>query len=898
MKKFLALLMCTLMLCSLAPLSAFAAGAHSLTVTGEASIDGEATKTKADLGQGDSVVIRVPDSEDYEFDHWTANGITLSEAERVANPLTIDMPDGNVTVNPNVNYKLTVSGGTIGTGIETTGFYSAGTPVTINAEANSAEKQFREWDGPVTNPNISSTTVEMPGNALTVTAEYNHSLTVTNGQIKTGSAFNEVGTGIAIYANSPSAGTYFSGWSGLDGITAAGSGTFADPTTFNMPDSPVSATAVYSSFASFTQQPVDKTVVEGNTATLTAELSVTTTGVAAGWYSCDAEGNITSGQLAAGLSFTPAASSLLLSGSPYYFRCAASLPGGADALSDVATVTVVPALSAADVNFGTVTASTTAPNAIFFQVSNASAVEQTVTGVTLSGTDAAAFTLNKTSGAGITAGSTDSVNWSVRPTAAASNTPKTYNAKAVFTYAGGTAEADITMTVTAAPVITISGDPQSATILTGSSVNLTTTATASDGGTPTYTWYRCSNVGGTVAEQVGTNSSTYTFSSQTANTYYFKCVVSYSGAVSQTTDVATVTVSGTADVGISIPSISANVGYTAASVLKDITISNTGTTAVTINSVAVNGSNFTVTGGSNGMSLGVGNNTTAWKIQPNTGLSAGTYSATVTVTYNTTRTLSASVVFTVSAPVSVTPDSLSFPALYEGYTSPGSLNFTVTNNTGAAVVLDVVSNLGTNTRFNFAARCSAGSGRSSYAVSPKTGLRASTAPYTETLTFYNGSTVVKTVTVSVTVQSSANYAFTRGMGQYWYMGSSKLMTFECNGSYSKFLGITIDGKYVFTRDGDELYDGAGDLVGWCAEGSTIVTFSRYLQNSFGAGRYNLRFNYTDGYVDTYFRVYNRTGSPPTGDTSNMALWVGLLACSAVAAIVVVPKLIKRKGKTE
>ena len=80
---------------------------------------------------------------------------------------------------------------------------------------------------------------------------------------------------------------------------------------------------------------------------------------------------------------------------------------------------------------------------------------------------------------------------------------------------------------------------------------------------------------------------------------------------------------------------------------KPITIQSVGNTDATIERVSVSGDAFTIGGGGDTVEAGKAIDT--WTIQPKAGLSAGTHTATITVTYNNGLTATAEISFTVEA---------------------------------------------------------------------------------------------------------------------------------------------------------------------------------------------------------------------------------------------------------
>ena len=79
-----------------------------------------------------------------------------------------------------------------------------------------------------------------------------------------------------------------------------------------------------------------------------------------------------------------------------------------------------------------------------------------------------------------------------------------------------------------------------------------------------------------------------------------------------------------------------------------LTITNSGNSSATIQSVTVSGSAFTIAGGGDKTVAANGGTNWSYTVQPNAGLAAGTYTETVTVTYNGGATAAAQVSFQVT----------------------------------------------------------------------------------------------------------------------------------------------------------------------------------------------------------------------------------------------------------
>jgi hypothetical protein len=193
----------------------------------------------------------------YGFVNWTANS-TVTFADASAAETTLTMPSRNVTVTAHfgVANELSMtadpvaSGDAIDVGAE--GAYAAGATVRIRAEPATGYG-FVNWtaDGAVTfqDATAEETTFIMPDQAVTVTAHFGvtHSLTMAAGPTGGGNAVDVTGTGayaagvtVGIRAV-PNPGYSFGNWT-ADAPVAFGGVTDAE-TTFTMPAQAITITA-------------------------------------------------------------------------------------------------------------------------------------------------------------------------------------------------------------------------------------------------------------------------------------------------------------------------------------------------------------------------------------------------------------------------------------------------------------------------------------------------------------------------------------------------------------------------------------------------------------------------------------------------------------------------------
>ena len=130
---------------------------------------------------------------------------------------------------------------------------------------------------------------------------------------------------------------------------------------------------------------------------------------------------------------------------------------------------------------------------------------------------------------------------------------------------------------------------------------------------------------------------------------------------------------------------------------------------------------------------------------------------------------------------------------------------------------------------------------------------------------YTGSVRVKfTITEA---EKSPAYTVTAGADGKWYQKSGKTLSFTANGEFSKFVGVSVDGK----RLADSAYT--------AKSGSTVVTLKNSYLNTLKQGKHTLTVHFEDGKAETAFQVLAAKDgtNPATGDTIH--LWAGILFVS-------------------
>lgn len=168
--------------------------------------------------------------------------------------------------------------------------------------------------------------------------------------------------------------------------------------------------------------------------------------------------------------------------------------------------------------------------------------------------------------------------------------------------------------------------------------------------------------------------------------------------------------------------------------------------------------------------IAAGATDTSWTIQPAANLAAGTYGATVTVTYDGGKTVSSTVSFVVkeSAPAPVSElviGNVAFDPLQEGYSVPAAKNFTVSNTGNADVTVNSAALIGKNPdAFILGGTVTAikAGETATYSVQPAGNLTQGTYAATLVVTYDGGKTAQADVSFTVTQGAAAAPSLTVG----------------------------------------------------------------------------------------------------------------------------------------
>ena len=185
-------------------------------------LQGQSTKLKTAFA-GEEVTVTAADRENAEFTGWTAEGITLTDEQKVNPTVNFTMPDKNVTLTPNYKqyYTITSNDAAVIIKVDDTKAGKALPGQTIKAWApNKDGWEFENWEatgidlGKQVNKNW--ITFEMPESNVTLNPQYAklHAIEVVNGTADITSA--KEGTKVTVTANLRP-GYEFARWEILEG---------------------------------------------------------------------------------------------------------------------------------------------------------------------------------------------------------------------------------------------------------------------------------------------------------------------------------------------------------------------------------------------------------------------------------------------------------------------------------------------------------------------------------------------------------------------------------------------------------------------------------------------------------------------------------------------------------
>jgi hypothetical protein len=194
---------------------------------------------------------------------------------------------------------------------------------------------------------------------------------------------------------------------------------------------------------------------------------------------------------------------------------------------------------------------------------------------------------------------------------------------------------------------------------------------------------------------------------------------------------------------------------------QTFTVTNTGSGTLTGLKAALGGTNFQITEPLSPAKIAPGETATV-SIRPKKGLSANTYTDTLTVTGGNSFSHKASLHFTVTSTrtytAAISPAEKTFAAAVRGYSTQTAQTFTVTN-TGSGTLAGLKAALGRSSQFEISLPLSAPTlapgETATIGVRPRTGLSAST--YTDTLTVTGNNRLSLGASLRFTVTSAQTY---------------------------------------------------------------------------------------------------------------------------------------------
>ncbi|GMO13450.1 MAG: hypothetical protein Ta2A_24250 [Treponemataceae bacterium] len=241
--------------------------------------------------------------------------------------------------------------------------------------------------------------------------------------------------------------------------------------------------------------------------------------------------------------------------------------------------------------------------------------------------------------------------------------------------------------------------------------------------------------------------------------------VTYDGGARAYAPVAfEVTATGTAALSVTVPTFAdAYTGYNRPAA-QSIIITNTGNAAATITGVTINPATA-IDQVDGAPFVGAGISISNWTVRPKASLSANTYSATITVTYNSggiTANASASVSFLVTtlATRNLIVTSPTFAEVTTGYTQPAAKDILIMNTGNTAATISTVS-VSDTTRFAISgsgATVAADGSITGWKVRPAASLGVGVYSAMITVTYDSGAKAYAPVAFEVTAVGVPDYA--------------------------------------------------------------------------------------------------------------------------------------------
>ena len=118
---------------------------------------------------------------------------------------------------------------------------------------------------------------------------------------------------------------------------------------------------------------------------------------------------------------------------------------------------------------------------------------------------------------------------------------------------------------------------------------------------------------------------------------------------------------------------------------------------------------------------------------------------------------------------------------------------------------------------------------------------------------------------------------------YFQKGSSSTLTIYTDGDYDELVkaGTIYRCLHVYNANGTDLISSRYYMVEEDANGYAVITIANSFLRNRPTGTYSVQVDFTTGVTQLEdFRV-GTSATPKTGDESNIGLWIGIMACSAI-----------------
>ncbi len=238
-------------------------------------------------------------------------------------------------------------------------------------------------------------------------------------------------------------------------------------------------------------------------------------------------------------------------------------------------------------------------------------------------------------------------------------------------------------------------------------------------------------------------------------------------------------------------------------------------------------------------------------------------------------------VYSISANTTV----LDFGSACPGYTQPAAKTVTITNTGNQPLTLTQPASTSSFEVGTLSKTALAAGETATFTVQPKAGLAEGT--YSEDITVSSSQSATVTISASFAVKRNDNQdtsddepastptpvpapTIVSGAEAVWRKGSGVGLTFTSDADFAGFQGVMVDGTTISAQ-----YYTA-------KSGSTVVTLKASYLETLAAGEHTVAIVSDTGTAGARFTILSGTSIPQTGDNSNLAFWLGLLAAGGLA----------------